>query len=162
MAKAWFEPIVPKKPVIPKSLSTGAAKPTLTGVMRSLLNEYHRVAATYEVPPGKITRSKAKHGMTTKSGQKLKAGRTVTKGYVRTLTLKKSWSKRGPIQRGDAITGEVMSSGKIAPYNKLVRGLKKDQAKIHAAHGWKSVEDITKEVAPPYLEKAKKVIQGGD
>lgn len=161
MAKAWFEPIIPKKPVIPKPLTTGAPKQGLAGVMRSLLNEYHRVAATYEVPPGKTTKTKAKHGMTTKSGQKLKAGRTVTHGYVRTLTLKKSWSKRGPIEEAGKIIGEVVSSGKIAPYNKLVRGVKADQAKIHAAHGWKSVEDITKEVAPPYMEKAKKIIQGG-
>lgn len=140
--KAWFEPILGKK--TGSGAVAAAAKVTpvtpatpskLEAVMRAALNDLWRVCATYEAPPGP--------------------------SYRRTLTLKKSWSKVGPQTQGKDLVGEVRSSGNVAPYNRLVRGAKGEQAAKMAARGWKSIDEIAADVWPQYQAQAAQVLKGG-
>ncbi len=58
--------------------------------------------------------------------------------YRRTNTLKRSWSRK-VYWKGGVLYGEVRSSGKIAPYNRYVRG--EEQARRMKARGWKKTSE---------------------
>lgn len=60
-------------------------------------------------------------------------------GYVRTNTLKRSWSHTVQ-RRPDAIVGIVGSNPNIAPYNRVVQG--SPQAKIMQTAGWRGVDGL--------------------
>ncbi len=60
-------------------------------------------------------------------------------GYVRTGTLKRSWSHRLSRRPGE-IVGVVGSNPNIAPYNRVVQG--SPQAKIMATAGWRGVDGL--------------------
>ncbi len=60
-------------------------------------------------------------------------------GYVRTNTLKRSWSHTVQT-RPDAIVGIVGSNPNIAPYNRVVQG--SPQAKIMQTAGWRGVDGL--------------------
>jgi hypothetical protein len=65
---------------------------------------------------------------------------TLTKtGYVRTGTLKRSWSHRLSRPTG-AIVGVVGSNANIAPYNRPVQG--DPQVKIFQTAGWRGVDGL--------------------
>lgn len=60
-------------------------------------------------------------------------------GYVRTGTLKRSWSFR--VRRGKSkIVGTVGSNSNIAPYNKFVQG--KTQRRLFRGAGWRNVNSL--------------------
>lgn len=66
---------------------------------------------------------------------------TLTKtGYVRTGTLKRSWSHTVS-QRPAAIVGIVGSNPNIAPYNRPVQGA--PQAKLFQTAGWRGVDGLS-------------------
>lgn len=84
--------------------------------------------------------------------------------YVRTNTLKKSWSKRGPRKQGNNFVGKVVSSGQTAPYNVYVRGTKnpaegEGQAEHMAKRGWLSVTTIADQRWPPARAKMARIMQ---
>ena len=129
---AGFEPILPKrKQLIP----VDAKKSALERRMRALGNDLWRKCADYEASPGDT--------------------------YVRTLTLKKSWSKEGPKWAANALYVLVKSSGKVAPYNVWVRGKKggsPGQAERMGKRGWKSVDVILGEEWPAAEKDFKKIL----
>lgn len=74
---------------------------------------------------------------------------TLTKtGYVRTNTLKRSWSSKTR-STAKEITVEIGSNANIAPYNRVVQGPSEGatgqrQARIMAAANWRNVDDLEK------------------
>lgn len=60
-------------------------------------------------------------------------------GYVRTGTLKRSWSFRVRNERR-RIIGTVGSNSNIAPYNRFVQG--KRQRRLFRGAGWKNVNTL--------------------
>ncbi len=64
-------------------------------------------------------------------------------GYVRTGTLKRSWSHR-VTRRPGAIVGIVGSNPNIAPYNRVVQG--SPQAKIMQTAGWRGVDGLSQQM----------------
>ena len=62
--------------------------------------------------------------------------------YKRTGTLRRSWQRR-VTNDGAAITGEVVSSGNIAPYNRLVQDQTR-QARIHRGRWTNTVQEVTR------------------
>lgn len=60
--------------------------------------------------------------------------------FKRTNTLKNSWQKR-ITGTGTSITGEVVSSGATAPYNRLVQDRDR-QARMHQGN-WATVQTVT-------------------
>lgn len=144
MASEWFKPIVPKTKFI-SVVKPDEIKRKCAQEMQVFLKDLWRDCANYEVPPTPLVIGKAARGYTTKAGKKLRAGRRTVKGYVRTLTLKKSWSQRGPYRiPGGGIEGAVVSSGQIAPYNKLVRGTPEQQSEVMKKRGWKPATEFLK------------------
>ena len=67
----------------------------------------------------------------------------VKSGYVRTNTLKRSWSSKTRSTRLE-ITVEIGSNANIAPYNQVVQG--DPQAKLFAGANWRNVDDLFKKV----------------
>ncbi len=72
----------------------------------------------------------------------------VKTGYVRTNTLKRSWSSKTASTR-QTITITIGSNANIAPYNRVVQGPTKGdagqrQARIMAAANWRNVDDLEK------------------
>lgn len=135
MAKGWFEPIVPKKKPI-DSVRTAAR---LTAELSTLGSDMLRQCAEYEAPAPDL------------------------KVYVRTNTLKRSWSKKGPSQKGGELIVIVASSGNVAPYNVFVRGPRKGrngrrQARHMAARGWRSVTEIADLLWPKSRRKIIKIL----
>lgn len=125
-----FEPIVPKRPIF-KMADLFAQ---LTRRMNTLTADLQRECAEYE-PPASLN-------------------------YVRTNMLKKSWSRKAAYRRGDALIGEVLSSGQVAPYNMFVRGPRKKQARAMQRRGWRSVEDIMDDYWPEAQTDFTKIIEG--
>jgi hypothetical protein len=119
-----FISIKPKKPII---LATG-----LQGKLESELNGFvsqvEDKMASY--PPQQATKS----------------------GYVRTMTLGRSWSIVRARKVGGSLVASVGSNANIAPYAKWVEG--EQQAKEMARRGWPRVM----EVAPTLWNVAKGVI----
>lgn len=69
---------------------------------------------------------------------------TLTKtGYVRTGTLKRSWSHTVQRRPGQ-IVGVVGSNPNIAPYNRPVQG--SPQAKLFQTAGWRGVDDLAQQM----------------
>jgi hypothetical protein len=101
--------------------------------MRTLVADIWREAADYEVPD--------------------------SPNYERTNMLKKSWSS-GVHYRNGVLIGEVLSSGRVAPYNVYVRGTRRKQAKRMKARGWRSIEDIKEEYWPEAEADFKAIIKG--
>lgn len=64
-------------------------------------------------------------------------------GYVRTGTLKRSWSHTVQ-RRPDAIVGIVGSNPNMAPYNRVVQG--SPQAKIMQTAGWRGVDGLEQQM----------------
>jgi len=62
--------------------------------------------------------------------------------YKRTGTLKRSWLRR---VRGDAssVTGEVVSSGNMAPYNRQVQDQTR-QARVHRGRWTNTVQEVAR------------------
>jgi len=67
----------------------------------------------------------------------------VKTGYVRTNTLKRSWSSKTRSTRLE-ITVEIGSNANIAPYNRVVQG--DPQGKLFAGANWRNVDDLEKKV----------------
>ncbi|KKK82872.1 hypothetical protein LCGC14_2799060 [marine sediment metagenome] len=65
----------------------------------------------------------------------------VKTGYVRTNTLKRSWSSKTRSTRLE-ITVEIGSNANIAPYNRVVQG--DPQGKLFAGANWRNVDDLEK------------------
>ncbi len=65
----------------------------------------------------------------------------VKSGYVRTNTLKRSWSSKTE-STGRAITITIGSNANIAPYNRVVQG--RPQGKLFAGADWRNVTDLEK------------------
>ena len=65
----------------------------------------------------------------------------VKSGYVRTNTLKRSWSSK-TASTGQTITITIGSNANIAPYNRVVQG--RPQGKLFAGADWRNVEDLEK------------------
>jgi len=131
MAK-WFKPIVPRKK---KLINAKLVESRLRTSLSSFLFDLWQKVATYDAPP--------------------------SPRYRRTNKLKTSWSKRGPFWRGWDLIGQVVSSGKTAPYNIYVKGPKKEQAKHMARKGWVSISDTIKQMWPPASQKFKRIIMSG-
>lgn len=108
MATPTITPITLSRPILDMRKVITA----LTGAVADVQAEGVRLMATY--PPAA-------------PGQK----------YVRTGTLKRSWSSPPPVVTGNAITGEIGSNGNIAPYNQKVEGSAQDA--FFAARGWPAV-----------------------
>jgi hypothetical protein len=64
-------------------------------------------------------------------------------GYVRTGTLKRSWS-HSVTRRPGAIVGIIGSNANIAPYNRFVQG--SPQVKAFQTAGWRGVDDLEQRV----------------
>ncbi len=62
--------------------------------------------------------------------------------YKRTGTLRRSWMRR-VTQEGSAIVGEVVSSGNMAPYNRLVQDQTR-QARIHRGRWTNTVQETSR------------------
>ncbi len=62
--------------------------------------------------------------------------------YKRTGTLRRSWQRR-VTNEGSAIVGEVVSSGNMAPYNRLVQDQVR-QASIHRGRWTNTVQEVTR------------------
>lgn len=62
--------------------------------------------------------------------------------YKRTNTLRRSWLRR---VRGDAssVTGEVVSSGNMAPYNRLVQDQTR-QARVHRGRWTNTAQEVAR------------------
>lgn len=65
----------------------------------------------------------------------------VKTGYVRTNTLKRSWSSKTRATAKE-ITVEIGSNANIAPYNRVVQG--EPQGKLFAGANWRNVKDLEK------------------
>ncbi|MCH8806150.1 MAG: hypothetical protein IH986_08690 [Planctomycetes bacterium] len=65
----------------------------------------------------------------------------VKTGYVRTNTLKRSWSSKTRATAKE-ITVEIGSNANIAPYNQVVQG--DPQGKLFAGAKWRNVDDLEK------------------
>lgn len=128
-----FDPIQPKKPVV----NTGNMSRDVTTRMRTLTADLQREAMTYEAPP--------------------------SASYVRTLALKKSWSRKTKME-GGSLLGEVYSSGNVAPYNVYVRGPQigppggMRQARAMGRRGWRSVTEIWAEYWPAASADFRRII----
>lgn len=135
MAKRFFEPIVPKRK---KLIDVGRIQSKLRFELSSLMSDVLRDAAFYEVPPPDPS------------------------VYVRTGTLKRSWSKRGPSWLGQSLVGIVASA---APYAVYVRGKKRGrkgfrQARAMARRGWKSITEIVNRHWPSSRRRLIRILQG--
>lgn len=62
--------------------------------------------------------------------------------YRRTGTLRRSWMRK-VTNEGNAIVGEVVSSGNMAPYNRLVQDQVR-QASIHRGRWTNTVQEVTR------------------
>jgi hypothetical protein len=62
--------------------------------------------------------------------------------YVRTGTLRRSWSRTPVTGSGLALRGEVGSNENIAPYNRSVQDLDM-QTRAHARTGWPTVQGVS-------------------
>lgn len=91
----------------------------LTNDVRTVAANGQRWIATY--PPQTLTQS----------------------GYVRTGSLKRSWSHTVATRPG-AIVGIVGSNPNIAPYNRPVQG--SPQAKIMQTAGWRGVDGLSQQM----------------
>ena len=91
------------------------AKRQIAGALRGVVADGQRFVATY--PPQRLTAS----------------------GYVRTGTLRRSWSSKVDVTFTQ-ITGTVGSNANIAPYNVFVQG--SPQRPIFRAAGWQGVDDL--------------------
>jgi len=133
---AGFEPILPKRKEVIPAASKGAA---LRRRMGTLGNDLWRKCADYEAPAPEL--------------------------YVRTNTLKRSWSKEGPRVTGGVLYVEVKSSGNIAPYNVWVRGKKggsPGQAEKMGKRGWKSIDKIMDEEWPAAEKDFQRILGEAD
>ena len=63
--------------------------------------------------------------------------------YVRTGTLKRSWSQ-AVVATGFKVEGIVGSNSRIAPYNSKVQG--ETQTAFFASRGWRDVETLKKKI----------------
>ena len=66
--------------------------------------------------------------------------------YKRTNTLRASWFRRISGQ-GNEITGEVVSSGNTAPYNRLVQDADR-QAAVHRGRWTNTAQEVQRRTAP--------------
>lgn len=66
--------------------------------------------------------------------------------YKRTNTLRASWFRRISGQ-GNEITGEVVSSGNTAPYNRLVQD-QTQQASIHRGRWGNTAQEVQRRTTP--------------
>ena len=66
--------------------------------------------------------------------------------YKRTNTLRASWFRRISGQ-GNEITGEVVSSGDTAPYNRLVQDADR-QAAVHRGRWTNTAQEVQRRTAP--------------
>ena len=82
--------------------------------------------------------------------------RLTASGYVRTNTLKRSWSFKvsNQVRR---ITGTVGSNSNIAPYNKFVQG--KRQRRLFRAAGWSNVNTLEARMVRRLIVGADDIIQ---
>lgn len=67
----------------------------------------------------------------------------VKTGYVRTGTLKRSWSSKTASTR-QSITITIGSNANIAPYNRVVQG--SPQGKLFEGANWRNADDLIKKV----------------
>lgn len=130
-----FEAIVPRR----KGLVPPGIRKRLELEMRTLAADLWRICENYETPPPD------------------------PRVYVRTNTLKRSWSRK--VEVGRDLVGTVQSSGQIAPYNVYVRGpVKGRKHKRQAAHmrarGWLSVTDIMDVRWPKSRERFRRIMHG--
>lgn len=129
-----FEPIQPKRPI----LNSTVVGQQVEARMKTLMADLQRRAMEYEAPP--------------------------SPSYIRTNTLKKSWSRKVKWQ-GQTLLGEVYSSGNVAPYNVFVRGPKIGppglvQARVMGRRGWRSVTEIWAEYWPKASADFRRIIRG--
>lgn len=129
-----FEPIIPKKK---KLIDAAKVESNVKHEMSSLLSDVHREMSEYEAPPPDPM------------------------VYIRTDTLKKSWSKKGPYSDGRSLIGIV---GTALSYAIFVRGPKRGlkghrQARRMAARGWRSVTEIADRIWPSYRRRFIRIIQ---
>jgi len=67
--------------------------------------------------------------------------------YKRTNTLRASWFRPPISGQGNEITGEVVSSGNTAPYNRLVQD-QTQQASIHRGRWSNTVQEVQRRTTP--------------
>ncbi len=111
MASIRIRPIRPRR----ARRETSKLLSDLTNDVRTVVANGQRWIATY--PPQTLTKT----------------------GYVRTGTLKRSWSHTVS-RRPNAIVGVVGSNAAIAPYNRPVQG--SPQAQIMQAAGWRGIDGL--------------------
>jgi len=63
--------------------------------------------------------------------------------YKRTNTLRASWFRPPISGQGNEITGEVVSSGNTAPYNRLVQDLTR-QARLHRGRWSNTAQEVAR------------------
>lgn len=107
------EVILPKKALADKAKIMAS----LQQAVQDTVTEGHRFIAEY--PPQVLTKT----------------------GYVRTGTLKRSWSSETH-SGGNRIEGIVGSSSNIAPYNEEVQGAMGEQSPMFRGAGWQGVADL--------------------
>jgi hypothetical protein len=64
--------------------------------------------------------------------------------YVRTNTLKRSWSLKPATRVADRIEAAAGSAGNIAPYNRKVQGINQDP--FFARRGWRDVDMLVERI----------------
>ena len=106
--------IIPIKPV-GAEVNVPNLRRDVTGAMRQIVASGQRFIAEY--PPQRLTAS----------------------GYIRTNTLKRSWSSKVDSTFG-GVTGTVGSNSNIAPYNAVVQG--SPQKSLFRSAGWRGVDDL--------------------
>lgn len=132
---AGWVAILPKRPVI----NVNSVQGRLTSEMASFLLDAWRICADYETPAPE------------------------PQVYVRTNTLKRSWSREGPKWTVRDLVGIVKSSGNIAPYNVYVRGPKHKspgQAAAMGRRGWQSIDQILAKMWPPQKRRFIAILKG--
>lgn len=121
--------ITPKKDLVDKARVLAA----LEAAMRDAVSEGHREVAEY--PPQTLTKT----------------------GYVRTGTLKRSWSsdvKSG----GGKLEGTVGSNANIAPYNVRVQGPFGEQVEMFHGAGWMSATELRDKMTRELSERLQDAI----
>lgn len=131
-----FDPIIPKRKRV---VDAGKLRAALDFRMRTFAADALRECAAYEPPP--------------------------SPSYTRTLTLKRSWSRKVGIINKDLVV-EIKSPRSAVPYNVYAKGPKRGakghrQAAHMARRGWRSVTDIADQLWPNTRRDILRIIERG-
>jgi hypothetical protein len=104
--------------IAPKHMpNKGRVLDAIRNALQDTVSEGHRFISRY--PPQTLTKS----------------------GYIRTMTLGRSWSSR-VVQLGDRMEGIVGSNSNMAPYNRYVQGKMSERARIFSGTGWENADTL--------------------